>query len=432
MIVDQTTLADLEIFESGGGGSGLFELIARTSTSLGRSALRRRITNPSSEIAEIRETQQAVQFLAVHPGLVRFNDSMVSAVQRYLRSNISVSDYPSWWQRFEPVWWKVRYPDVFEEVQQGVNDTTALFDHLSVLCSALRARKAPSLIANLVASIEAVATVVLETRSKALTVLELDRMQRASLHDQIEGALLSLGELDALNAMARVTSEHGWSWPELIESDTFIFEADGLYHPFVNHAVRNPVRLTGGEPMVFLTGPNMAGKTTYLRSVALTALLAQVGMGVPASRARLSPVQALFTSLNPRDNLRAGLSFFLAEVLRVKAAAEILASGKRALVLFDEVFKGTNVRDALDASAEVILGFAKAHRSGFIFSSHLIELVEILQANPAIRFFCFEGDIEEGLPRYTFQLREGVSDKRFGLFLLRQARVPELIAQISA
>ena len=432
MIVDRTTLADLEIFESTGGGSGIFELIARTSTSLGRSALRRRISGPSSEIAEIRETQRAVQFLALHSGLVRFDDSMVSAVQRYLRSNITVSDSAGWRRRIEPVWWKLRYADILEEVQQGVNDTIALFVHLGALCNALRSRNPPSIITDLVEPIEAVASAVLQARSSTRTVLELDRMQRASLHDQIEGALLSLGELDALNAMALVTSERGWAWPELIESETFIFEAEGLYHPFVTHAVRNPVRLTGGEPMVFLTGPNMAGKTTYLRSVALTALLAQVGMGVPAFRARLSPVQALFTSLNPRDDLRAGLSYFLAEVLRVKAAAEILASGKRALVLFDEVFKGTNVRDALDASAEVILGFAKAHRSGFIFSSHLIELVEILKANPAIRFFCFEGDIEQGLPRYTFRLREGVSAKRFGLFLLHQARVPELIAQIGA
>src|SRR5262249_49489295 len=132
------------------------------------------------------------------------------------------------------------------------------------------------------------------------------------------------------------------------------------------------------------------------------------------------------------DNLRAGLSYFLAEVLRVKAAATILAEGRRALVLFDEVFKGTNVRDALDASAEVILGFARARRSGFIFSSHLTELVDVLAPAGTIRFCYFDGDIVAGLPHYAYQLREGVSTKRFGLVLLRQAQVPELMARISA
>ena len=184
--------------------------------------------------------------------------------------------------------------------------------------------------------------------------------------------------------------------------------------------------------MVFLTGPNMAGKTTYLRSAALAVFLAQVGMGVPASKARLTPVDVLFTSLNPSDNLRAGLSYFLAEVKRVKAAAEILARGERAFILFDEVFRGTNVRDALEASAEVILGFARAKGSGFIFSSHLIELVEKLRSNPAIRFHCFDGSVVKGVATYSYELKKGVSDQRLGLLLLRQERVPELISQIGA
>jgi DNA mismatch repair protein MutS len=273
---------------------------------------------------------------------------------------------------------------------------------------------------------------VLRTHAEAGGLLGFDRAFRSLRKEDIEESLRLLGELDALNAMAVATNFYGWVMPELIESDTFLLEAEGIRHPFVNNPVTNPVRLSGGEPMVFLTGPNMAGKTTYLRSVALVVLLAQVGMGVPASRLRLSPVEALFTSLNPSDNLRAGLSYFFAEVLRVKAAATILAEGSRALVIFDEVFKGTNVRDALDATAEVILGFARARRSGFIFSSHLAELVDVLKANPAIRFRCFDGEIHQGVPHYSYELKEGVSDKRFGLLLLRQAEVPELIARISA
>ena len=118
--------------------------------------------------------------------------------------------------------------------------------------------------------------------------------------------------------------------------------------------------------------------------------------------------------------------------MRVKEAATLLADGRRALVIFDEVFKGTNVRDALEASAAVILGFAKARQSGFMFSSHLIELVEVLKSNPAIRFHCFDGDIRNGAAEYTYELREGVSDKRLGLVLLQQARVPELLARIGA
>jgi len=196
--------------------------------------------------------------------------------------------------------------------------------------------------------------------------------------------------------------------------------------------VKNPIGIAGTVPVVFLTGPNMAGKTTYLRSAALAVLLAQAGMGVPAQRLRLTPVEALITSLNPSDNLRAGMSYFLSEVLRVQVAAETLAEGKRAFVLFDEVFKGTNVSDALEASAEVIVGFSRARRSGFIFSSHIVELEAALQSNPRVRFEYFEGRLVEGRAEYSYRLHSGISNLRLGLQLLREAGIPELIARIGA
>jgi DNA mismatch repair ATPase MutS len=432
LLIDRTTLADLQIFESPGGRGGVFDVIARTQTSLGRAALRRRITSPSSDLAEIRDIQSAVKHLQRVADCVRLDDTMVSAVSRYLRSNITVTSSPPWLQAVESAWLKLRYHDLFSEISEGVNVATSLFTSLAVLCADLRASDPPHGIGELLDGIEEGVNLLFEARSQARTVPELDRVIRSGLNHTLDDALMQLGELDALTAMALTTSELAWTWPELVERDTFVLEADGVRHPFLKDSVPNPVRLNGGEPMVFLTGPNMAGKTTYLRAVGVIVLLAQAGMGVPAAHARLTPVEALFSSLNPADDLRAGLSYFMAEVLRVREAATILAGGKRALVLFDEVFKGTNVRDALDASAEVILGFARTNRSGFIFSSHLVELVEVLRVNPSIRFCCFDGDIERGAARYTFALRDGVSDKRFGLHLLHQAQVPQLIAQISA
>jgi DNA mismatch repair ATPase MutS len=152
---------------------------------------------------------------------------------------------------------------------------------------------------------------------------------------------------------------------------------------------------------------------------------------VPATAARLAPIEVLFTSLNPADNLRDGISYFYAEILRVREAAEILAEGRKAMVLFDEVFKGTNVKDALEASAQVIRGFAQTRRSGSIFASHLSELFDTLRTDPAVRFCQFDGEVVGGVPVFDYTLASGVSEKRFGLLLLEQAQVPELIARIS-
>ncbi len=411
---------------------GLFQLIDRTATCRGRAVLRKRLENPSADCGTIRRTQDAVRFLQLHPQMLRLTDPALEFVASYVQSNITLRATSPLAIRVEQAWMALRYRDLLSELALGVQSTVALFTHVAQVCRSVIARGAPSLIVELAQDLVETSDIVLRARSEATSLLGTDRALRGRCRERIEHALDLLGELDALSAMADATGSLGWTMPELVEANTFSLDAEGIFHPFVDRPVPNPARLSGGEPMVFLTGPNMAGKTTYLRAVALVVLLGQIGMGVPARRARFTPVEALLTSLNPADNLRAGLSYFLAEVMRVKAAASILAAGSRSLILFDEVFKGTNVRDALDASAEVILGFAKARRSGFIFSSHLAELAAVLKSNPAIRFCYFDGDIVQDTARYTYELRDGVSDKRLGLVLLRQAGVPDLIDRISA
>jgi DNA mismatch repair protein MutS len=432
VLIDQTTLRDLEIFESPDGGGGIFSLLDRTATAGGQTALRRRFKEPSSRLSDIRRSQDAVRFLYQHPGLLRLTEQSVAGVWAYLGSNIAVSKSAPALARAEQAWIALRFGETLRELRTGVEATHQLFGDVVQLCQRVKEAGSPAAVMDLITRLENAAQGVSAAMAAPGGVLGVDRALRHDQRREIEGALRALAELDALQSMAVATRERGWTFPELTHGDRFDLDAEDVIHPFVEDAIPNPAHLSGGAPMVFLTGPNMAGKTTYLKSVALVVLLAQIGMGVPARRMRLTPVEALFTSLSPNDNLRAGLSYFLAEVLRVKAAAALLAEGKRALVLFDEVFKGTNIRDALDASAEVILGFAKARASGFIFSSHLTELVDSLAVNPAIRFCCFDGDIVDGRAHYGYRLRDGVSDKRFGLFLLREAQVPELLAQIGA
>ena len=430
MQIDGTTLSDLEIFGTADGSGGLFQLIDRTATSRGRAALRRRLEAPSEDCETIRRTQDAVRFLRLHPRIFPLTDPALESVASYVRSNIVLRTSWPLAARVEQAWMALRYRDLLGELDVGAQNTVTLFTYVAQVSRSIATGGAPPLLLEAAQRLQETAEMVLRARAEATSLLGIDRLLRGRCRERIEQALDLLGEIDALSAMADATESLGWTMPELVEADTFSLDAEGVFHPFLSHAVPNPARLSGGQPMVFLTGPNMAGKTTYLRAVALVVLLGQVGMGVPATRARFTPVQALFTSLNPVDNLRAGLSYFLAEVMRVKAAAHLLAAGSRALILFDEVFKGTNVRDALDASAEVILGFAKARRSGLMFSSHLAELAGVLRSNPAIRFHYFDGDLVQDTPRYTYQLHDGVSDKRLGLVLLRQAGVPELIEQI--
>lgn len=435
MRIDRTTQAELQLLQSRDGRAGVLGVLDRTRTQAGRRALRRRMDEPMVDASAIREVQDAVAFLAARRRPFRIEDRILTSARRYLESRIVLARGTRVKTWIDEVWSRLRYRDLVRELESGRAAVLALHHMARGVARELSTAPEsdpsgpPEVLARYGARLDASAT-SLRAALSGRSLLWSDRRIRGEEKDAVRDVIDVLGEIDALQSMALAGSAPGWSRPEILDREGFLLEAEDAFHPFVSDPTPNPIRLTGGEPLVFLTGPNMGGKTTYLRTVALTVLLAQMGMNVPARTLRLSPVEALLTSLEPSDDLRAGVSYFKAEVLRVKEAATLLAEGRRALVLFDEVFKGTNVRDALDASARVIEGFARTRRSGAIFSSHLTELAETLAGNPSIRFSRFEGELRDGRPSFTFRLEPGVSRTRFGMLLLEEAEVPALIARI--
>jgi DNA mismatch repair ATPase MutS len=176
----------------------------------------------------------------------------------------------------------------------------------------------------------------------------------------------------------------------------------------------------------------MAGKTTYLKACGTAIYLAHLGMGVPARRLRFSPCDSLFSAITLADNVREGVSFFRAEALRVRRVAQALADGRRVFALLDEPFKGTNVKDAVDASHVVFERFAEAEDSVFLVSSHLTEVGEALEPLPTVACARFEADEAHGPLRYDFVLRPGISTQRLGVRVLRDEGVFELLDRIRA
>ena len=430
MRIDHQTLSDLEIVEASDGGPGLFDLIDRTTTSFGRAALRRRFKKPLVDPAEIRATQEVIRWLRENPGHLRISAGSMDAVDRYMRSNVVVSSASRVGMRLEQVWMSLRYKDLLREIEAGVRVTREFLGDARSSAATIASLDPPHLLSTLVKDLGASVESTLSRDLPANSVLESDEGFRRASRQEIRDALLLIGELDCLYSMSDATEALGWSMPEIVETEAFLLEADGIRHPYLSSARGNPINLLGGEALVFLTGPNMAGKTTYLRSVALVPFLGQLGMGVPADSARLTPVEVLMTSINPRENLREGISYFMSEVLRVREAAEAVATGARCLVLFDEVFKGTNVKDALESSAEVITGLGNASRSGFVFSSHLAELGETLRGLSGVQLRYFDGELEGDVPQFDYHIRTGVSSKRFGRILLHRAGIPELLRRI--
>jgi DNA mismatch repair protein MutS len=244
----------------------------------------------------------------------------------------------------------------------------------------------------------------------------------------LQGAASTLGRLDAECALAEAATRYGWVRPELEDSDRLVLE--GARHPVVERLlprgefVPNAVELDGVRRQVLLlTGPNMGGKSTYLRQVALIVLLAQAGSYVPATRASLGLVDRLFTRVGAADRLGAGQSTFMVEM---SETAEILRSAtRRSLVLLDEIGRGTATYDGLALAWAVTEHLHGGAQPRTIFATHYHELTQLAETLPRLKnVHVAVKEWGDGIV-FLHRIHEGPADRSYGIHVARLAGLPE-------
>jgi DNA mismatch repair ATPase MutS len=232
-------------------------------------------------------------------------------------------------------------------------------------------------------------------------------------------------EFEALNALAAYSYEHPENvYPEFSSIDT-CFEARGLGHPLLPHAscVVNDVELSKTSPFYVISGSNMSGKSTLLRSIGLNAVLAFAGAPVCARSLRLSHL-SIFASLSIVDSLLTGRSKFLAEVDRLRLAIEATAQNKSVLFLIDEIFGGTNSRDRRVAAESVVRTLVGRGAIG-VFSTHDLALTEIANAEGMRGVNVHMGSRDGRDPMdFDYRLKPGVTTEANALSIARMAGVP--------
>ncbi|HSC36862.1 MAG TPA: hypothetical protein VLD19_03285, partial [Chitinophagaceae bacterium] len=238
------------------------------------------------------------------------------------------------------------------------------------------------------------------------------------------------GRLDAWYSMARAIREFRLTLPVFVESARPVINARGLYHTLLPKPVAYDVLLDTRHNFLFLTGANMAGKSTFIKSVGAAVYLAHLGMGVPAEQMELTLFDGILSNINVEDNVAKGESYFFNEVQRIKNTITQINNGKKWLVLIDELFKGTNVQDAMKCSDAVIRGLIKIPNSLFILSTHLYEIGEGLRVFPNILFRYFETNVSEDQLEFSYQLKEGISNDRLGYLILKREKVVELLERL--
>ena len=236
--------------------------------------------------------------------------------------------------------------------------------------------------------------------------------------------------LDAWYSMAMAVRKYNLAFPTFLEQEDPFIEARSLYHLLLPAPVAYDVLLDRSTNFLFLTGANMAGKSTFIRSVGVVVFLAHMGMGVPAQSMRLSLFDGILSNINVVDNIAKGESFFFNEVQRIRNTLQKISGQKKWLVLIDELFKGTNVQDAMKCSITVIKGLIRIRRSLFILSTHLYEIGDELRQYPNISFNYFETTVKDDQLEFSYQLKEGISNDRIGYLILKREKVVEMLENL--
>ncbi len=273
-----------------------------------------------------------------------------------------------------------------------------------------------------------------ETRAKAREAALFEGLRAALLKEArpLPQAAAALAELDALVSLAEAAARGGWARPVVDDSEVLDI-AEGR-HPVVERLLAaeggsftpNDCRLdAAGAQIQVITGPNMAGKSTYMRQAALITVLAQAGSFVPARSARVGRVDRVFTRVGASDRLSRGMSTFLVEMTELSAI--LRGALRRSLVVLDEIGRGTGTYDGISIAWAAVEHLHDRIGCRTLFATHYFELTELARRLERVRNHCVAVRQWQGAVVFLHAVREGASEHSYGIDVARLAGVPDAV-----
>jgi len=244
-------------------------------------------------------------------------------------------------------------------------------------------------------------------------------------HKDYEGSISEwfeiIAEMDALISFANLNYNHpDWAFP-MVKDSGQSFYAEDLGHPLIlkEKRIGNKFSLNEKEKIVIITGANMAGKSTFLRTLGVNLILASQGSKVCASTFSFTPVR-LFTHMRTSDNLMKDESYFYAELVRLKFMLDLLRDGENLFIIIDEILKGNNSIDKLNGSIELLKQLIQ-HPTHCVVATHDLKLTELSLDYPdVIKNQCFEVSLSDNELNFDYKLRDGVTSTMNATFLMRK------------
>ena len=438
MEIDKNTLEDLSICATDDHFS-LLQVVDHCITSNGRDQLRNDLQTPLPNIEQIEAIQQTIQFIGQH--IDRWpsgtSNGTIKVVEKFYET--AFDPIPSRINTWNAALYKLLHSSDYLLLRYSVIHAVDFIRGNLEWVRLLLQEDTPTPLKVLLEEIEGlIPNTVLNLINKHKTsnafspaaYLQLGYALRIHCKQRIERLLQIHARIDAWYSMATAVRKLNLHFPDFVHGDQPILEAKELRHLLLDNPVAYDLTLKQPHHFLFLTGANMAGKSTFIKSVGVAVFLAHTGMAVPASHMQLSYFDGLLSNINITDNILKGESYFFNEVQRIKSTIQKVTNGKKWLILIDELFKGTNIQDAMKCSSLVIEGFLKLHNAAFILSTHLYEMGETLQAHPNIVCRYFETQVKEDQLIFSYQLKEGISNDRFGYMILKKEGVVKLLENI--
>lgn len=438
MEIDKTTLNDLSVFDSEDEFS-VFNKLNFCKTSGGSEQLFNNFNHPFTTIDEINGIQQTLRFILQNQQYwpQRITNGTIMVIEKFYLS--PVDELPPHPTPLSAYTYKLLHGPDFSLVKYSVEHCFNFIKDMQLFVRYFLNEHVPAPLKKLLSSAKQTVSKeqfsIIEKKNSFDKLTSVQQLQLAYfILNQYKQNMLSLldvySQLDAWYGMAMAIKQYGLVFPEFVESGKPLVQATGLYHILLANPVSYNVTLSQESNFLFLTGANMAGKSTFIKSVGTAVFLAHAGMGVPAMEMKLSLFDGLLSNINVMDNIAKGESFFYNEVQRIKSTIVKINDGRKWLILIDELFKGTNVEDAMKCSSVVIEGLLKIRNSLFILSTHLYEIGESLKQYPNISFNYFETDVTNGQLNFSYLLKEGISNDRLGFLILQKEGVVEMLEKL--
>ncbi len=438
MHIDKTTLYDLSIFDHNEEHSLLHHLDFCKTTN-GRIWLEQYLKTPLLSIKEIIDRQQSLQkIIDIHAQWPEtISNGSVLMIEKFYESQ--VENIPSHANIISSNLYKLIYATDFSLVRYSVTHFIDFMQGMFTIYTLLNKENNPAGLDVLLQRIKMllakpVAQQMIQYKKQKKislqTILNFGSFIRHNYKQEAQELISIYSKLDALYSMATACIQFKFSFPQFTQHIVPHFEAKQLYHPLLPTPVAYDITLTPQQNFLFLTGANMAGKSTFIKAVGVSTYLAHIGMGVPAEELQLNFFDGLISNIHVIDNIIKGESYFFNEVQRIRKTVEQITDGKNWLVLIDELFKGTNVQDAMKCSTVVIEGLLKIHNALFILSTHLYEIGEGLKQYSNIQFRYFETEVKEEQLYFNYVLKEGISNDRLGYLILKKEGVVDMLQKL--